>query len=132
MSVYDNLINTAKRMIDEKGQYVTWRTLKNPQSPAPEKPWDITEPLVEEEFEVKIVFLPNDRYGREVFRYFANSDIPVGNLIGYMAQVDFTPSLKDVVIRDNVELSILSINEYNPNGEGFIVYIIEFDGVKSV
>lgn len=121
-------------MISEKGQTqtVTWRSIGNPELPEPDKPWNPGSPTVSVDHPVDIAFLPNERYGRETFRYFSGTDIPVGNLLGFMAQVDFKPSLKDVVIRDGVEIPILSFNPYDPNGEGVILYAIEFDGIKSV
>jgi len=133
-SPYKSLVETAKRMILEKGQSsnVIWKTRTNDTPSDPSMPWNgVAE--IETEHSVSIIFLPNERYGRELYRYLADTtDVPVGNLLGFMAQVDFTPSLKDVVVRDGVELPILSFNAYDPDGSGVILYVIEFDGIKSV
>lgn len=131
MAVYQTLINAAKRMIIKKGQKIEWVSQTN------DTPVDLTQqwknvPVTKTSYFPTIVFIPNERYGREMFRYFSGSDIPVGNILGYMSWVTFAPSLKDVVIRDGKTLSILSITPYDPNGEGVILYAIEFDGIKSV
>lgn len=122
-SSYDSLIATAKRMISEKGQTVTWRQLTT--TPGA-KSWEAGD-NVQTDNSVKMVFLPNERYERETLRYLAGTDVPNGNTIGYMAQVSFSPSLKDVVIQDGVERAIGSIKEYAPNGTP-ILYVIEFRG----
>jgi len=131
MGAYDSFVATAKRMINEKGQTVEWKSITNNDPATPGVEWEEV-PVISVSYYPKVVFLPNERYGREFFRYFKGTDVPVGNLLGYMAKQNFIPSLKDVVIRDGVELPILSFYPYNPNGEGDILYAIEFDGIKSV
>ena len=131
MGVYDTLTQAAIRLISQKGQTATWESKTNDAPTDPSVKWKGV-PVTTVTHSPKIVFLPNERYGREMYRYFAGSDIPVGNMLGFMARVNFTPSLKDTVIRNGETLSILSITPYDPNGEGVILYTLEFDGIKSV
>jgi hypothetical protein len=126
------MTQTALRMIKAKGKTVTWRSMGNPQLPDPDKPWNPGHPPVSVDYQVEIVFLPNERYGREVFRYFDKTDIPIGNLLGFMGRVNFQPSLKDIILDNGREIAILGFNEYNPDGNGVILYTLELDGVKSV
>lgn len=123
MGVYDRLISTATRMINQKGQSAIWRSIVNDTPVNPDKPWEVS--TVTTDNPVKIVFLPIEEIGRYFTNYRKNTEVPTGNLAGYMAQVSFTPTLKDVVIRDGNELTIVNLTEYNPNGES-ILWIVEF------
>lgn len=124
MGVFDRQIASAKRLIAKNGQFVTWRSIGEPTPVDPNKPWDETT-HTQTDSSVKIAFLPTDRIGAEFRNYLAGTSVPMGKELGYMAPVDFTPSLKDVVLRGSEELSILKIDRIAPNGE-IVLYIIEF------
>ena len=124
MGVYDRQIKTATRLIKEKGQVVTWKVLADGAPVDPLKPW-LPSGGVPEEKEVIIVFLPHTKENKQFLRYMKQSEVETGFLTGLMAQVDFAPQIKDVVVRDGVELTVETIDIISPNGEN-ILYALEF------
>lgn len=125
MAKFDRQIATAARLIQENGQLVTWRQIVDGAPADSDEPWkpgeqDVTDTAV------YIVFLPEDRRGYEFLRALGGTTIPVGNLVGLMAAQSFTPTLKDVVLRDGTELAIRTIDALAPNGD-IIMYSIGFD-----
>ena len=125
MGVFDRQIANAKRSIAHKGQSVIWRepALADADSDTPWKPGDAPP----DDHVVNIVFLPDNRTNYEFLALMANTEVPKGRLIGLMAAVDFTPTLKGVVIRDGVTLGVRTIDPLAPNGQA-ILYTIGFDG----
>lgn len=123
MGEYDRQVATAKRLIAKKGQDVTWKSLEDGAPSDPSKPWRPSA-ATSTEHTVKIAFLPVDRRGDETRRYREGTAVPEGSLLGYMAQVDFTPALKDVIVRDGEELTVLNFDLIAPNGTP-ILYILE-------
>lgn len=110
---YQRQIATAKRMIAKKGAAVTWRSITDP-TPVVGQPWkDGTSGDVD--YDVKILFLPAGQ--RLKFAALAaGNDIPEGVELGYMASVDFVPSVRDSIIRGGVELRVTSIDPLQPDG----------------
>lgn len=134
MGVYDDAIATAKRMIAAKGQLATWRKFdtglfqqSSANHPSP-VPWLPTSARGEQDFSVSIVFLPISRVNSQLIRALSGTEVTgpsKANLQGLMASVDFEPSDKDIVIRDERQLNIASIDPIAPDGTP-ILYVIEF------
>ena len=126
MGVYDRLIATATRMIRDRGESVTWESQSLATSPNPEKAWKGAETQTTPHT-VNMVFLPYETIGREFLRYRKDSSVATGSEGGLMAQVDFTPTMKDSVIRtsNDKKYVVKNLIEYNPNGES-ILWVIEF------
>lgn len=125
MGVYDEEIEMATEMIEEFGQLVTWSQLTNGTPDDSDKPWkpgdnDTVDYLV------SIAFFPVDKQTQYFIQYMTGTEIPTGTLIGYMAQVPLTPAIKDVVTRGGVQLTVDKFDVIDPNGEGTVLYILEF------
>lgn len=119
MGKFDRQIATAKRLIQKNGQLVQWkRTVKDLSTT---NPWEQveTEPILND---VYICFLPStDPW----IKYIKGTDVTAGALYGLMGQTSFDLSSGDVVIRDDKELRIKTIDKLSPNGQN-ILYTIEF------
>jgi len=124
MGVYDRQIASAIRQISAKGQSVTWRKHINGAPLDPEKPWNGSA-LTTEEHIVSILFLPLNLQTKKFADYMSNSSIHMGGEGGFMAAVDFEPSIKDEVVRDGKTLTIENFDLIAPNGDP-ILYILEF------
>jgi hypothetical protein len=120
---YAQDIADAKAAIAEAGQLVTWRQL-NEVMPDANKPW-IRTPGVPTDFPVTIAFLKVKR-----IRYESQRDMPetrdkIGAFRGLMAGGQpFTPSAKDVVVRNGKVLQIESLDSLAPDGDAIIHEII--------
>lgn len=125
MGKFDRQIATAARLIKENGQLVTWRQVTDGTPADSAEPWKPGAPTTVDN-SVYIVFLPEDRRDAEFLRALAGTDIPKGKLVGLMAAQSFTPTLKDVVIRDGVTLGVRTLDPLAPNGQ-IILYTIRFD-----
>lgn len=124
MAQYDRQIATAIRLIAKYGQAVTWRSANETENAL--EPWKATAGTPTDT-EVSICFVPaKDNEWRKLFYYLKGTEVPAGKLAGLMGQVSFTPSLKDVVIRDGKTLRIANIDLLSPNGQK-ILYTLEFD-----
>lgn len=124
MGQFDSAIAAAIRLIEKNGQTVTWRRVIDG-APADDTPWKPTAAALDEQ-DVKIVFLPENRVGFEFLALMQNSETPRGKLMGLMAAGDFVPTLKDVVVRDGVQLGLRYIDVLAPDGTP-ILYTIGFD-----
>lgn len=127
--VYERQIATAARLITKYGQMCTWRepgeATGNPADPEPGEPQDYTVP---------IVFLNNankDSFAG-FLTMFAGTEVPTGGMRGLMPAVEFAPSLKGRVARNQVfeepALSLIDengIDTLNINGE-LILYYLRF------
>lgn len=130
MGVYDRQIASAKRIIAQKGQQVTWVSVGAGTGGTAAAP--AAESL--NEHTVTIAFLPIDReYLRTIQSVMRDTDIASGYLQGLMGQVDFKPTLADRVIRrvNGVDETYRiipdnGIEEIDPNGEGVILYTVRF------
>jgi hypothetical protein len=122
---FDRQIATAQRLIANNGQTVQWRqSAPTVNAAAPWVPGDNTNT----DTDVSICFVPvQSSVTRKFLAAISGTDITVGKLAGLMGNVEFEPSIKDVVIRDGVELAITSIDLLSPNGQK-ILYTIEFEG----
>lgn len=120
---YDSAIALAQRLIAKKGQKVTWKQVKNTADPS--EPWKQT-PTADVSKTVSICFVAvSDNQWRKLLAYLKGTEVPTGRLAGIMGAVNFTPNLKDVVVRSGKELRIESIDVLSPNGQ-VILYTIEF------
>lgn len=125
MSVYDNQIATALRLIEAKGMAVTWQSLVNGTPAESDKPWNPGE-AVETEHSVSIVFLPMDKDTKKYSQNESDTDIGKGYEKGLMGQVNFTPRIKDTVLRGTETLTVKDFDRLAPNGE-IILYKLEFE-----
>ena len=113
MGQFDRAIATAKRLIEKNGQAVTWRQFTNETDA--DEPWKTDSTPTDKS--VVIVFFPDNRTGYEFARSMGNSEVPRGNTIGLMAAQDFTPTLKDQIVRDGKVYSIESLEQLRPNDQ---------------
>lgn len=126
MARFDRQIATALRLIAKNGQVVTWQSVENAASVDPDQPWKPSGTTTTERT-ATICFLPINREGRETIAYLKGSGVATGSVYGLMGNVNFTPTAKDVVLRDGVEMRIENVDLLSPNGQK-ILYTIEFAG----
>ena len=124
MGRYDRQIATAARLVSKYGQPVTWRRVADGAPADPLKPWKPTA-ATNTDVTVDMVFVPKGK-NSEFLALMKGTEVPKGELVGYMAAQSFTPTLKDLVIRDGVALSVCSIDPIAPNGD-VILYTVSFD-----
>lgn len=125
MGQFDRAIATAARLIAKNGQVVTWRKMEDGTPPDATKPWKPAA-ATNTDFQVPIVFLPDNRKGYEWLAALKGTEVPKGSLTGIMAApTGFTPTIKDVVIRGGQTLAIETLDELSPNGQ-IIMYEIRF------
>jgi hypothetical protein len=122
---YAGKILMAKRLITKYGQAITYRQVKDG-VPDPTKPWNVG-PVTTDYLGVKVAFLPTDRYAFESFGMPAKEDwsVPHGFELGYMAAQEFSPTLKDVILRGTTGVvhSIDNFVEIGPDGRD-ILYVL--------
>lgn len=120
MGVFDRQIATAKTLIAKYGQSCTWRKTAV-STPNPAKPWEML-PGANTDTTVKVVFV--SKFKEHFFlKYMANTEIPEGLFVGYMAAQSFTPAINDLLIRGSETLTIQAVDIVAPNGEP-ILYIV--------
>ena len=124
MPRFDRAIQTALRLIAKNGEKVKWRVIDDAAAPDPSQPWN-PGPATPEDKDVTICFLPVDRQTMETFTFIKGTEVPKGSVMGLMGNVPFNPNLKDVVIRDGVELRIANIDVLSPNGQK-VLYTVVF------
>uniref|UniRef100_A0AAU6W1F2 Head-tail joining protein n=1 Tax=Pseudomonas phage Pavpe01 TaxID=3138545 RepID=A0AAU6W1F2_9VIRU len=126
MGVYDRQVATAKRLIAKYGELVTWNSYGASVPEDPAEPWNPTD-IEPDKHTVRVAFFPTGSSISQLIRFMKNGDIETGNELGYMAQVPFVPSGKDTLTRtDGSEYRIKNIDPIDPNGEGVILYTVEF------
>lgn len=114
-------------MIAKYGETITWSVIGETVPPDSDSPWRGENPPPVN-YTPKVVFVSDNSSVRHLFQAMTNSDITSGADLGYMANVPFEPSLKDEVKRgDGSVRRIKSIDALNPNGEGVILYTLEFE-----
>lgn len=124
MARFDRQIQTALRLIAKNGEKVKWHVIDDAAAPDPSQPWN-PGPASPVDKDVVICFLPIDRQTMETFAFIKGTDVPKGSVMGLMGNVPFDPNLKDVVIRDGIELRIANIDLLSPNGQK-ILYTVVF------
>lgn len=124
MAQFDRAINTAQRLIAKNGEKVKWRVIEDVTPTDPNKPWE-PGPALPEDKDVTICFLPVDRQTQETFNFIKGTEVPKGSVMGLMGNVPFAPNLKDVVIRNGVELRLAYIDVLSPNGQK-VLYTMVF------
>ena len=123
MARFDRAIQTALRLIAKNGEKVKWRVIDDAAAPDPSQPWN-PGPATPEDKDVTICFLPVDRQTMETFTFIKGTEVPKGSVMGLMGNVPFNPNLKDVVIRDGVELRIANIDVLSPNGQKVLYSVV--------
>jgi hypothetical protein len=127
MGVFDRATATALRLIKKNGQSVVWRSNFDGSPIDSLKPWNKSD-VTPTDNNTVIVFLPiGARVERSTQRTQESDNVFTGYQYGYMGKVSFPISIKDVVIRNGIELRIKSIDTLSPNGEQ-ILHEIEFEG----
>lgn len=121
-NVYSTNIAMARRLIATKGQKVQWKVLTPTVGAEEWKPAAAKSVL----FEVDMVFLPDDKRNFESIVFKPGTNVPEGNIVGYLAGTNmFEPNQEDTVIRNGKELRISTIETIAPNGTN-ILHIIRF------
>lgn len=125
MGVFDRQIASAKRMIAKYGEFCVFKQPGDPIPLDPEKPWIIPDGAEVDFIDIKIAFFGLDVEKFKMYQEMFGTEVPTGIYMGYMANVPFTPTLKDSIRRKSgAMLSIVNINVVNPNGEAAILYEI--------
>ena len=121
---YDCVLLEAQELISEFGKSVIWQSTSASTPVDPSNPWiEISNTIVNHS--VDIVILPIDLKTQKSIQYITGTLIPTGNNVGYMGNVDFTPTVKDIVVDGSEKLTIKNIDVYKPNGTP-LLYIVEF------
>lgn len=121
MGVYDRAIETAARLIREKGEVCQWR-VPGVSSPAEDTPWINTEPA-DTLSPASIVFLPSSN---PLFQMMRGTEVISGKEYGLMAAQTFTPKVGDTVQRkDGSIFTILEATPLAPNGD-VILWTLDF------
>lgn len=122
MGVYDRQRATVLRVITEKGEAVEWTNYGEPVT-NPDEPW-LSDSVPESKHAPSVAFFPAKL---ALLNYRKDTDVPIGDEIGYMGNPGFEPTAKDVLVRNNGKVYRLQrAVKYDPNGEGAILYILEF------
>lgn len=125
MGVFDRQIASAKRMIAKYGEFCIFKQTGDGVPLDPEKPWEVPETDPVDHTNIKIAFFGLDVEKYKMYQEMFGTEVPTGIYMAYMANVPFTPSLKDSIRRKSgAMLSIVNINVVNPNGEAAILYEI--------
>lgn len=114
MAVYTRQIETARRLITQKGQSIVVRHNTTVFDPA--TPWIPDSSGVVDHVAVA-VFFPMTKDRHETVRELSDGVDITGSVWAMVAQFDATPSVGDVVLRNGVELQVLYVNTLSPNGE---------------
>lgn len=121
MGQYDRLRNTATRLITKFGEKVRYINVQDGE-PIDGKDWEVSAPVKTEHI-LPIVFLPNKSSIEQLFQMMQNGNVQTGNEVAYVPTVNFTPSLKDIIIRsDGVERRLKAISPIQPNGDAVVMY----------
>lgn len=126
MGQYDRFIKTAKKLIAKYGESCEWSVTADTSDDTSDAPWksEAVEPV---KHTVKIAFFNNELTGLETLAKAVNNTVVIGNVVGYMSAVNFTPDMRDTVKRSVADknLTLVSIDEINPNGVTPILYILK-------
>jgi hypothetical protein len=115
--MWDEEIDYVLEEIEQSGQLINWKQINKVETSTPWLPTNGT--AIDND--VFMCFATNAK-----LQYWSGTEIPVGMMIGLMGQVDFTPKMKDVVIRNGEELTVKQINTLAPNGV-VVLYKVVFE-----
>lgn len=135
MTVYDEFILDAIEEIEywtPSGNNAIWVKKGSPAVIDDGAPWN-TQPAVEVEHDVRILFLPDDLEDRQLYKYLRKTEVAEGQVNGWMYHYDaFDPLLNDVVRRplehdpENFEeLVVRAIDPLRPENQT-VIYFFEF------
>jgi len=126
MGTYDRFIKTAKRLIAKYGENCEWAVFNDTSDDDSDEPWkgEAADPV---KYPVKIAFFNSEQTGLETLARAMNNNTVIGNVVGYMGAVTFTPDMRDSINRlvAGKNLTLVSIDEINPNGAAPIIYILK-------
>jgi len=115
----DPRIKLARQQIAKKGQLVTWRQIEDGMPLDPTKPWIVAESEVLE-YQVSIVFLPDTRFNFQGSKFHPTTEVPTGFGVALMGAQEFIPKIKDVIIRNGVEMVVRNLRTLSPAGESLL------------
>jgi hypothetical protein len=118
----DRRIANVKRQIARNGQKAIWRQTVDGLALDPSKPWLPSESETVE-YLVDIVFLPDYRFNFQGEKYYPETEVRTGFGVAYMGAQEFVPRIKDIIVRDGVELVVRTIRALNPSGEDLFYQI---------
>ncbi len=124
MGEYDRAVASATRGIKKKGELCTWISRAEGTLADATKPWDKATD-VKVETKVNILFTFDDLEDRQLRHYLKNTETQRGLVNGMMHVVNFTPRMKDTVLRANEELIVVTLDVLSPGGV-IIYHLIEF------
>lgn len=123
MGVFDGERELALELIAEYGEVCVWSQTGEGSLENPEKPWEKTALAATLYDGVSIAFFPLGANDLKTVQLILKTEVPTGLEMGYMGNVPFKPSLKDLIIRgDGRKLRIVSTGIIDPNGEGAVLY----------
>jgi len=129
MAGFERQIASAKRLIGKNGQAVLWRIRSEGTTDGAEvegaTKWrpKATAPSTPDDRAVTIVFFPITQQKYESLRS-RGIEVSTGAQMGFMPAVDFEPSQKDAVMRNDVLMPIETIDVLAPNGDPILYEIV--------
>lgn len=129
MAVYDRMKDAANRLIEKYGKQTYLRQIRDAAPLNSDQPWIPGGNITSVDRPVTIAFLPDkkeNRYSQQlgISRMNQTDHMPEGYIVGYMGPVDFTPNLKDLILKDGRYLTIDRLEEVRPNDESATLYIL--------
>lgn len=119
----DPRVARTLKQIAKNGQSVTWKQIVDGEPLDPTKPWLVAESEVVEHT-VDIVFLPDYRFNYQGAKYYPETEVSTGFGVALMGAQAFVPKIKDVIVRNGLELIVRNIRTLGPSGED-ILYEME-------
>lgn len=115
MGVYDRQIANAQRLIAAKGVVCDWQSAEAGELVDETKPWKPAA-ATPKEYQAAIVFLPKNT--NTAYLRHDNRGTPIGDLIGLMGAVAFTPQIEDIIECPSGEkYRVGSADPIAPNGD---------------
>lgn len=118
-------IAVAREIIDDFVEMpnAIWVSTPTDIAPDPLKPWEVT-PGVEIEHAIRMIFLPEDRIGRETLNYIPESVMSKGHVYGITYDHGFEMTLKDTVVYGGRSLTVQSIDPIQPVDQAIIFIVV--------
>lgn len=128
MARFDNAIALAHRLIKKNGQRVTWRNYTDTAAADPNKPWEgSASGGAYTDYTVMIAFVPNEsRRDRVFYDYLPDTNVQTGRLAGLMGAVAFSPSARDIIVRNGKEIRIKNLDNVMPNDQ-VVLWVAELE-----
>lgn len=111
MSVVSSKQIMTCNLVSKYGEPVTWRQVSSVAN-TDGQPWNPTAGA-STDYSVTMMFQPFARLNYETQRLRPRTEMPKELVIGYFQSTGFTPSLQDVIIRNELQYGIEFINMIN-------------------